>query len=162
MIIVRDPYERLVSAFRDKIERGKPLRKKGVYKRLKALLKRGPSDVPDIQKVHTFPEFLEYVKVELQLGVGNRHWSPMWQLFDPCAFKFDFIAKVETMAQDASFILPHLFRKKFHLFTANKSPNKNHTDVETYYKTVNPKTLKVIRDYFTDDFTAFGYEIDSI
>ena len=161
MIIVRDPYERLVSAFRDKFVNKKSFRN-GVYQRLKGLLKNSPSEVPNARKVHTFPEFLDYVTKELKLGVGNRHWSPIWQLFDPCAFKFDFVAKVETMAQDAPIILPRLFNKKFSLFTANKSNNKSKTDIRTLYKTVNPKTLQIIKNYFKDDFSAFGYDFDRI
>lgn len=106
VIFVREPLERLVSAYRDKFESpnsyyhslfGKPIISKYRVNASKAALNTG-SGV-------TFQEFTQYL-LDIHRPVGiDIHWEPANQLCNPCLLNYNFIGKFENMEEESTFLL---------------------------------------------------------
>ena len=131
VIAVRHPFERLVSAFRDKLERrgdeeyekhamndgiGREIVEK--YRKL-ALDKFGPDYLsaankygcaldPDPSRAEfldRLPTFWEFVQFLLNSNPGdyNTHWRPISLMCSPCSVTFDAILKLDNFQQELKF-----------------------------------------------------------
>ncbi|XP_046393315.1 carbohydrate sulfotransferase 11-like isoform X2 [Ischnura elegans] len=123
-LIVRDPFERLLSAYRNKIEgfRHKFYRKmaKDIISRFRL---RNPQMTPAMQrgpafeKSPTFSEFVSWVIASAKEGAGgsqggsqgiagfDEHWAPYFRFCTPCAVNFTVVAKMETLTRDELYII---------------------------------------------------------
>ena len=96
---VRHPFERLVSAFRDKFELS---RKYGyVYSRYAGKILKQPAGINSRRP--TFKEFVKYLLIE-RLEEYNDHWLPYWLHCHMCEMEYDVIGKLETWNEDVEFI----------------------------------------------------------
>ncbi|XP_012630596.2 carbohydrate sulfotransferase 8 [Microcebus murinus] len=106
MLFVREPFERLVSAFRDKFEHPNsyyhPVFGKAILARYRANASR--------EALRTgagvrFPEFVQYL-LDVHRPVGmDIHWDHVSRLCSPCLIDYDFVGKFESMEDDANFFL---------------------------------------------------------
>uniref|UniRef100_A0A3Q3G442 Carbohydrate sulfotransferase n=1 Tax=Labrus bergylta TaxID=56723 RepID=A0A3Q3G442_9LABR len=106
VLFVRDPFERLVSAYRDKFENkndyyhslfGRPIISRYRANPSQEALRTGDGV--------TFREFVHYL-LDPQRPVGNDiHWAKMSTLCPPCVIQYDFIGKFENMNSEANFLL---------------------------------------------------------
>ena len=110
---VRHPFERLVSAYRDKFEfakkysyvyslyAGKILGINKLKERLHI------KDSKSMSVLHgqrpTFEQFVDYLLGE-EVQNYNDHWVPYWLHCHLCEMEYDIIGKMDTWAQDAQFI----------------------------------------------------------
>ena len=100
-MIVRHPFERLISAYRDKIVyRTWRNWKENILERTK-----GKPDPARIEPM--IPTFKEFVTFHLSNGTHNKqsqdfdmHVRPFWHDCDPCNLPYSLIAKVETLDED--------------------------------------------------------------
>lgn len=119
IVMARDPYSRLFSAYVDKIFLLNKLR----YPR-QISENNGKSPVSCGYNV-TFQEFVDYVISRAENGSKiNRHWSPIYLLCRPCDVRYDVVAKIESFTKDMKYIL-------------------NHSDVSDYVKDV---LLDILQD----------------
>ena len=105
-LFVREPLERLVSAYRDKILVGPTY---GVN--IDIVRKYRPHEYnASIKRYHiTFSEFVRYVLDERAAGrVLDRHWIPQNELCRPCQHHYDFIGHHETLHNDAKYVVDRL------------------------------------------------------
>ncbi|XP_055450954.1 carbohydrate sulfotransferase 8 [Psammomys obesus] len=106
MLFVREPFERLVSAFRDKFEHPN-----SYYHPVfgKAILARYRANA-SLEALRTgsgvrFPEFVQYL-LDVHRPVGmDIHWDHVSRLCSPCLIDYDFVGKFESMEGDANFFL---------------------------------------------------------
>uniref|UniRef100_A0A8C5HAS5 Carbohydrate sulfotransferase n=1 Tax=Gouania willdenowi TaxID=441366 RepID=A0A8C5HAS5_GOUWI len=106
VMFVREPLERMVSAYRDKFENpnkyyhslfGKKIISKYRAKPSKAALKTGSGVM--------FKEFVQYL-LDVHRPVGmDVHWEQANQLCNPCLINYDFIGKFENMEEESNFLL---------------------------------------------------------
>uniref|UniRef100_A0A8D0A2J8 Carbohydrate sulfotransferase n=1 Tax=Sander lucioperca TaxID=283035 RepID=A0A8D0A2J8_SANLU len=106
VLFVREPFERLVSAFRDKFESPNsyyhPVFGRAIIARYRAnaslgALRSGAGV--------SFPEFVRYL-LDVRRPVGmDIHWTPVSQLCSPCLLRYSFIGKLESLEADANFLL---------------------------------------------------------
>ncbi|CAH1792707.1 unnamed protein product, partial [Owenia fusiformis] len=109
-MFVREPFERLVSAYIDKFyvpelngfweSWGRRIIKR-YREKASAVSKACGHDV-------TFEEFLSHSLSKVQqadISGGNEHWTTMHQICNPCGIKYDYIGHVETMRRDTDVIL---------------------------------------------------------
>ncbi|XP_057203652.1 carbohydrate sulfotransferase 8 isoform X2 [Triplophysa rosa] len=163
VLFVREPMERLVSAFRDKFESpnsyyhpvfGKPIISKYRVKASKVALKTG-SGV-------TFREFIHYL-LDVHRPVGmDIHWEPVNQLCSPCHLHYDFIGKVESLAEEASFILQKIGAPDNLTFPAFKDGNPKAARTSTqitqrYFSQLNASERQRAYDFFYMDYLMFNY-----
>lgn len=128
-VIVRHPFERILSAYRDKLENITTHNKTGAlfyYKKYgkkivsKYRLGNNSTNVRSILKEGQFlwkkneepvgvePTFREFVRYLIDTDLNQRaddHWIPFYLFCTPCLLKYDIIGKVETMQQDQLLII---------------------------------------------------------
>uniref|UniRef100_A0A4W3GT26 Carbohydrate sulfotransferase n=1 Tax=Callorhinchus milii TaxID=7868 RepID=A0A4W3GT26_CALMI len=106
VVFVRDPMERLVSAFRDKFEHSNnyyhPVFGKAILKKYRV---NASVEALDTGSGVTFREFAQYL-LDAQRPVGmDIHWEQISKLCSPCLIDYDFIGKFETLETDANHFL---------------------------------------------------------
>lgn len=113
---VRHPFERLLSAYRDKFfalssslaEENKAAKFLQMYGRKIIAKYRRPEDPlakgPLYTSVPTFPEFVDFL-LDTQVEEYNEHWLPFYLLCTPCHLNYTLVAKTETIEEDSRYIL---------------------------------------------------------
>ncbi|PIK57814.1 putative carbohydrate sulfotransferase 11 isoform X2 [Apostichopus japonicus] len=165
---VRNPFVRLLSAYRDKLEKRTSLN--GVFrkdwskkmKKLTEAFKRYRLRGMDLNT--TFHEYVEYVSDPQNnlLDPAEEHWIEMFRLSHPCAINFDFIGRVETLDRDTNFVLRNIIgiSPKKILFRNSTNPT-NSSDgrlLQKYFSDVPRKDVRALYQRFAPDFKLFGYE----
>jgi dermatan 4-sulfotransferase 1 len=60
----------------------------------------------------TFAEFVQYILDQRSMGaILDRHWRPQYELCNPCVVNYDFIGHQETLHPDAEYVLDILRRR---------------------------------------------------
>ncbi|KAI8512796.1 hypothetical protein Bbelb_094350 [Branchiostoma belcheri] len=115
-MIVREPLERLLSAYQDKFMYGRGVREYENNYGKHFLEVRTPNDADRWQKMATRASpskvrlnvtFAEFVRGVLT-GEGryfNIHWQPQHLICHPCQIHYDYIGHLETMSDDVRFIM---------------------------------------------------------
>ena len=115
-LVVRHPFERLMSAYVDKLESySRDVEYRGGYyyamyghdivSSYRAKYKQKFPGNPLFEKKEpSFVEFVEYL-IETPLDKYDEHWKPIFVLCPPCHFNFDIIVKMETFKRDTEFLL---------------------------------------------------------
>ncbi|XP_025951744.1 carbohydrate sulfotransferase 9 isoform X2 [Dromaius novaehollandiae] len=164
-IFVRDPMERLVSAFRDKFEHpnsyyhpvfGKAIIKKYRQNANEEALKTG-SGVK-------FKEFIQYL-LDSHRPVGmDIHWEQVSKLCYPCLINYDFIGKFETLEEDANYFLQLVgapAELKFPNFKDRHSSDErtNAEVVRQYLKKLSKQERQLTYDFYYLDYLMFNYTL---
>lgn len=162
-IFVRDPLERLVSAFRDKFEHpnsyyhpvfGKAIIKKYRHNADEEALKTG-SGVK-------FKEFIQYL-LDSHRPVGmDIHWEQVSKLCYPCLINYDFIGKFETLEEDANYFLQLVgapAELKFPKFKDRHSSDERTSAevVRQYLKELSKEERQLTYDFYYLDYLMFNY-----
>ncbi|XP_035778874.1 carbohydrate sulfotransferase 11-like [Anopheles albimanus] len=167
-LIVREPFERLLSAYRNKLEgcRNKYYKLLGeqiVKKFRKGHLLKGakPPHGP------TFREFLEFLVSHYRSGGRfDEHWSPVYSFCTPCSINFTLIAKMETFQRDSEYIirqagLETLLLNKMPRYKARWITNRATSDTKNliprYFAQIDEKLLTDVLEIYQLDFELFGY-----
>ncbi|CAG9799276.1 unnamed protein product [Chironomus riparius] len=165
-LIVREPFERLLSAYRNKMEEGR----NNYYKLLgDQIVKRfrGQQPLKNDPSGPTFKEFLQFVVQHYKSGGRfDEHWSPIYQFCTPCSINFTLIAKMETFDRDSEYIIRQAGLETLLL---NKVPNtkvskisnrsKNNTAslISRYFSQIDRHLLEDILEIYQLDFDLFNY-----
>ncbi|XP_047484466.1 carbohydrate sulfotransferase 13-like [Penaeus chinensis] len=154
-MIVRDPFERLLSAYKDKIESTK----QKFYRTLRCQIQhRATKTTRDCQP--TFPEFVDYLLEERAKGKApNEHWAPYHSFCSPCQLPFDYVLRFESLLEEEAFLVA-----KVPGLSAVVKPHKlhaSHTDYSAvtrqYFSQLSPLKLARLYDIYRNDFIIFGY-----
>ncbi|XP_064111504.1 carbohydrate sulfotransferase 11-like [Macrobrachium nipponense] len=154
LVIVRHPFHRLLSAYRDKLHfaEGRPYFQKKVHSYI--VRRRTGANLTDIQ----WPEFVDF----LTLGRGqlaDDHWSSYMSLCHPCAIDYDVIAKLETLQEDSDKFL-RLIEAPEYLHFPNTSRTSRRTDSvlwSDYQRQLSSHQLSALYKAYGRDFELFGY-----
>lgn len=129
-LVVREPFERILSAYRNKFEHGRNTYYKllgdQIIKKFRVMTTNRVScykkcKMQPISSIFfiflhnkrqdpfagpTFSEFLEFVVQHYKSGGRfDEHWSPIYQFCTPCSVNFTLIAKMETFQRDTEYII---------------------------------------------------------
>lgn len=177
LLVVREPFVRLLSAYRDKLEYISP----PFYRKLaKAIVAEHREDAikvlgPIKSSGPTFYEFVAYLiakyKAQGPNMVYDEHWAPYYQFCSPCAVNFTVIAKVETLSRDSAYVIQQLGLgqvlekrvrdRRTRLRTVmNKSRDGKNTSalLRHYFGQLNESMLNELLRIYGLDFEMFGYE----
>lgn len=163
VMFVREPLERMVSAYRDKFANpneyyhnlfGKPIIRKYRTNASMSALSTG-SGV-------TFSEFVQYL-LDVHRPVGmDIHWEPANQLCNPCQLDYDIIGMFENMEEESNFLLrmvgapPNLTLPTF----KDRDPTAERTSLqitEKYFSEVSTRDRQRIYDFYYMDYLMFNY-----
>ncbi|XP_050736877.1 carbohydrate sulfotransferase 11-like [Eriocheir sinensis] len=173
-LVVRHPFARILSAYRDKIERPYPLPFRPYFQQLqKAILARyrEPGDnSTDLPPHPTFSEFVDYL-IESTKNLKTAKdwmenvicWIPYWVQCGVCSSDYQVIVKVETMVDDEQ-LLAHVAdlteiqdRVEWRNRRAGSSTSMLLPD---YFKTLTRHQVQLLHLRFKMDFDLFGYTIE--
>lgn len=161
---IRHPFDRLVSAFMDKVERSK---KSWGHQML--LRKYGKSD---------FETFLDYVineNAHHNSNAVNNHWKKFQDRCGFCTLKYDVIGRMESFDEDTRYIflkanliqeIPlelselavHQTKKKSRS-KGDKSPSNR---TLTYFANVSQAMIQSIYQVYKIDFELFEYNLQGL
>lgn len=159
--IVRHPFERLLSAFRDKLEDEKKTYYNDKYgKYIIKWYRLGEEN----RTVPYFEEFLKYIVHEKSF---DEHWRPYYQECAPCFVKYDYILKMENFANELDYLVENLNNEKVtRIINKNNKDNINplgrtNGDInKRYFSTISLSLLKELYEIYKKDFELFDYAPD--
>ncbi|XP_078071746.1 carbohydrate sulfotransferase 9-like [Mustelus asterias] len=163
VLFVRDPMERLVSAFRDKFEHPNiyyhPVFGKAILKKYRS---NASAEALSTGAGVTFSEFVHYL-LDPQKPVGmDIHWEPISQLCSPCLINYDFIGKFEHLESDANHFLNLIgapLQLHFPSFKDRHSTDQRTTlaVVKQYLLQISPLERQQIYNFYYLDYLMFNY-----
>uniref|UniRef100_UPI00358F00BF carbohydrate sulfotransferase 10 isoform X2 n=1 Tax=Myxine glutinosa TaxID=7769 RepID=UPI00358F00BF len=163
--IVRDPFDRIISAFKDKFVEN-PRHEVWYQQRIAPVIiqkfRRGKSSLGPLR----FEEFVRYLGSEKRsaldsmLGEHIIHWESYLRLCAPCSIRYDSIGHHETLRDDAPYIL-HMAG----LSGLVRYPDiprgiteYNRSKIAHYFATVDKKHILKLYLKYWEDFALFGYK----
>ena len=167
-IVVRHPFDRLLSAYRDKafpnLLNGKI---HGYYYKIKKSVLRRSRHILTAQErqsyVPTFEEFAQHVLV-----TSNIHWNSYAFRCDPCHINYDYIIRLETLTTDSQLFLGDVYPEVSALPTSNSyriaQSNKTSNDQSKTLKEfseLRTSTFNKITDKFQGELQLFGYKFNA-
>ncbi|KAM4614264.1 carbohydrate sulfotransferase 8 [Discoglossus pictus] len=163
MIFIREPFERLVSAFRDKFEHANnyyhPVFGKAIISRYR---RNATKEALRTGSGVQFKEFIQYL-LDVHRPVGmDIHWDHVSRLCSPCLIDYDFIGKFESMEEDANFLL-HLIgapqNLTFPRFKDRHSNEERTTNkiTQQYFAQLSPSERQRTYDFYYMDYQMFNY-----
>ncbi|NXP49262.1 CHSTE sulfotransferase, partial [Heliornis fulica] len=159
-IFVRNPMERLLSAYRNKFGEIKEYQQKYGVEIVRRYRKNGGNSAGDDV---TFSEFLRYLLDE-EVERMNEHWMPIYNLCQPCAVRYDFIGSYERLNADANYILERIQSPSFIHFPERQSWYKPVTAETLHYYLCNTqrRLIKELLPKYILDFSLFAYPLPNI
>lgn len=163
VLFVREPFERLVSAFRDKFENpnfyyhsvfGRAIISRYRANATKSALNTGTGV--------TFREFVQYL-LDAQRPVGmDIHWERVSQLCSPCLIPYDFIGKIESLQEDADFLLRGIGAPENLTFPdfKDRNPRAKRTSsrvTQDYFSQLNRTERQKVFEFYYRDYLMFSY-----
>jgi len=152
-LFVRDPFERMLSAFENKF----------VAKRWKAGLVRHYSKeiVDNFKRVHpnsddnvTFTKFIYYVA---SVGFNKEsHWKTYYKLCHPCDIHYDFIGRFDHMPEEAAYLLRQTGMDQVATFPEFLTHNTTNKMFGNYAQIPKAKIFE-LAEAFRQDLEMFGY-----
>ncbi|XP_021193828.1 carbohydrate sulfotransferase 11 [Helicoverpa armigera] len=168
MVIARNPFERLLSAYRNKLEGDLPSAKyfqDRVGRRIIKAYRENPSN-ESLEFGHdvTFKEFALFLtnrSEELADVVNNEHWQPITNLCHPCLIKYTLVGKYETLVDDSQLAL--------HTINAShiQFPRLDHTSgtaekLHRYFSQLDLPLIRRLYKLYKHDYRIFNYDLDNI
>lgn len=182
-MIVRHPFERIVSAYRDKLENLNIGREHGAQhfyekygKKIVQKYRKGPqnntihatyleqnTNLPAPRGVEpTFEEFVKYLIDTDLVHYADDHWIPYYLYCTPCYLDYEVIAKFETLDRDQRYLIQKLeLENKVNPKWKHLTKGKKTADVVKEYMATISKSdiLKLSRKYIVD-FEMYNYSFD--
>jgi len=171
-LIVRHPFDRLLSAYRDKLERynGYYYKKygKAIVRswRHQGLIRFGPlySGSQGRQgRQARMPSWWEFVMAVLNDQLLDDHWRPMLDLCSVCGIEYDFLIKFEHLSREEEYLRERLRLKDV---IGPRWENKNRKGRATtkelrdsYFGQLSEDEVFRLYQLYESDFQAFEYEL---
>uniref|UniRef100_A0A182PK89 Carbohydrate sulfotransferase n=1 Tax=Anopheles epiroticus TaxID=199890 RepID=A0A182PK89_9DIPT len=158
-IVVRDPFERLISAYEERLlGQIHPY-----FKNLSHQIYKRYHDDGQEFGIPSFQDFARYVVDQFRnKKPSDLHWRPINDLCTPCLARYDSIMKMETFAQDLEYL-----KNRTHLHEKIKSVQMNHSRrdpikrlIEKYYSQLTKQQFDDLYDIYKIDFELFQYSPD--
>jgi len=166
IIFVRHPFERILSAFRDKLEdpslKGAKFNEYyyNKYGRRIVMHYRREKITGPTYKYPRFSEFIHYI-LDRDLRYDDEHWGPYYKECTPCHIKYNFIGHFETLYWDI-----HLLANKTNL-TSQWDDQNDYFQSSTYKKisqeyfaTIERDVIRRLYKRYKIDFEMFGYDAE--
>ena len=174
-VIVRHPFERLVSAFHDKFIITKQINLmepfidyylglKGINKP-KTLRQSWINEYVDV----SFKTFVDFVLHEYSLSAKisgpSGHWWPFTDMCKLCELEFNYVGKLETLEQDVDCILDtfpeyellHRMKERIKV-KVNSSGHHNKNMTMDYFSQLSREIIIELYNMYDADFALGGYE----
>ncbi|KAJ3600519.1 hypothetical protein NHX12_031500 [Muraenolepis orangiensis] len=165
-LFVRDPFVRLISAFRNKFLEAND----NFYKRFaQPMLQRygnqptPPASASEAFAAGIYPSFSQFVQYLLDSETEkhapfNEHWRQAYRLCHPCQIQYDFVGHLETQDEDAEHLLRQLRVDNIVEFPASLKNLSASLSVADWFSMVPLEARRQLYKLYEPDFRLFGYE----
>jgi len=165
IVIVRHPFERVLSAYRDKLEdsqRGSEHGTMHYYRKYGRKIVSEHRKSNATRKEPTFEEFVEYlIHTDLSLYADD-HWLPFYLFCTPCLVDYDFIVQFETFDEDFQLLL-----RRLDAGASAAGPSWRHVThggrtsnvAETYFSKLSKSSVLQLARKYHLDFQLFNYNV---
>ncbi|KAL9965113.1 hypothetical protein ACROYT_G028866 [Oculina patagonica] len=164
---VREPFERILSAYKDKFVYPRKFDRPMLELHGREILKNFRPDASQsaLEQLNdiTFREFIEYLVTKgsnRSTPVMDWHWDNYVNICGMCAINYDFIGHYETFDQDLSDfkVAARLSPEQAKVFNAHAS-NKSDTasSIISYYSQIPSEWINILGEMFRANFEMFGY-----
>ncbi|XP_055708756.1 carbohydrate sulfotransferase 11-like [Phlebotomus papatasi] len=161
-LIVRHPFERLLSAYRDKMQNALP---NSFHHKLgnTIIQKYRTNKHSRLPRWPTFPEFVNYLIDQIHNHRElDMHWTPITNFCTPCQVRFNIIAKFETLEEDQRYIIDkanigHIVSPQWK--NSGKGKKSTVDMLEDFYNELSDKQVKELYEFFKYDFELFDYSV---
>ncbi|XP_068606116.1 carbohydrate sulfotransferase 12-like [Brachionichthys hirsutus] len=164
-LFVRDPFLRLISAYRDKLETPN----EEFYHRFARVMLRSygnqptpPSTVDEAFGAGIRPSFSHFVQYLLDPRTEkkvpfNEHWQQVYRLCHPCQIQYDFVGHLETAEEDAEQLLRQLRVDNVVEFPTSSGTLAAGGWEADWFSTVPVAARRELFKLYEPDFRLFGY-----
>jgi len=152
-VFVREPIQRMLSAYKDKFLLHERYTKDMREEIVKAL--RPKNYKPEGKNFVSFPEFLQYFSDN---KTRNQHWRQYEKICHPCVVDYDFIGHMETLEEDATLLLRMMGIDDRTSYPPIQKQRTSSSEVLKYYSQVPTQYIERIAELYRSDFDMFGYE----
>ncbi|CAG5100034.1 Similar to CHST8: Carbohydrate sulfotransferase 8 (Homo sapiens) [Cotesia congregata] len=181
VLIVRHPFERLLSAYRDKLENSVARRDHGTlyfyrkYGRTIVDKYRDKTFTPPPKDQFisndnepkpagiepTWKEFVNYL-IDTDLEIySDDHWIPYYLYCTPCSLNYTYILKVETLDLDQSLIIEKLnLKNKIHPIHRHKGSQDKLNPSKIYFRQLTQQQISELYNKYKLDFEMFDYSAE--
>lgn len=176
-MVVRHPFERILSAYRDKLEdlsRDLEARDGYYYTRYgKAIVSEyrkkknnAPNEKLDMKNnvtnerpEPTWKEFITYL-LSTPVTKYDEHWTPIWMLCSPCIVRYDVIAKMETFSEDTMFTIAQAgLGNKLSVEWKHRTGTGGSSDtIAEYFSQLTKSEVAALFSKYRLDFELYGYD----
>ena len=165
IMFVRDPLERLLSAYRNKIAydyNGKFHRRFGI-EIIKKYRKNFTEEVSKQDRA-TFPEFVAYLVHQGSTEKRDVHWERQHHLCQPCRINYDFVGRYESLRYDAQLALELMGAAEAVTFpdTGKAREGKETSQLmSNFFSQISQDEFTQLQKLYKVDFETFGYHMPS-
>ncbi|XP_034020046.1 carbohydrate sulfotransferase 12-like [Thalassophryne amazonica] len=165
-LFVRDPFNRLLSAFRGKFQKFNWYFYENYAWHILHHFGHLPEPTPSMHEAFTsglFPSFNNFIEYLLDPQTEKNvpfepHWRQMHRLCHPCHIQFDFIGHQETLQDDAEQLLNLLNLQDDIKFPPSYENMTSSNMVLDWFRTVPLEDRRKLYNMYEEDFRLFGYE----
>lgn len=163
LIVVRHPFERLLSAYLDKFKTRNKWTEHFQHKYGSYIVNKYRKSHATSEEDITFMEFLEFLTDETTTCENrmNPHWAPYWILCHICRIKYNHIIRFENLTQGLNTFWLKVFGKHLNesLWTwEHKGLHDTKPLMKKYFYKLPPLLMNKLYKLYHLDFTIFGYE----
>lgn len=162
-MFIRHPFERLLSAFRNKFNQNSSSSDyfRSRYGRQIIKQYRTNATGESLARGHdvTFREFVQYIIDPRTTArtAFNEHWRPMVDLCLPCTIQYNVIGKYETLMDDAWLVLEKAQLSRLVSFPRSDRPSSTNSLIEEYTNQLTKEELLHLYHIYEMDFRLFDY-----
>ncbi|XP_076469044.1 carbohydrate sulfotransferase 11-like [Babylonia areolata] len=181
-MFVREPFERLLSAWRNKFLNGKnPYFRKqfghSILRRFRDSYETPAAEEEEEEEKEEegtgskrdratgtvrFDEFLQYIVDPLRTEALNEHWATYHRLCLPCSVRYDFVGRYETLDVDAQHVLRAVRADgvvRFPTRSASYKDNQTSSYLAGFYRNLSAPLLRRVYSVYKKDFQLFNFAL---
>lgn len=161
---VREPFERLVSAYRNKftLKYNSSFHKRFGTRIIKRYRKNAMQEAMLSGDDVKFKEFVEYLidPATQRDGPLNEHWQTVYQLCHPCHIHYDMVGKYETLEDDANYVLRLVgVGDSLRFPSYAKSTRTTDTMTAQFFSNISSQQQVQLYNLYKMDFLMFNYSL---
>ncbi|NWI43781.1 CHST9 sulfotransferase, partial [Picathartes gymnocephalus] len=159
VMFTRHPFERLVSAYRDKLLHSEPFYSTTVADEIRAMFRKNKNSSEKV----SFQEFAKFIAAKPPHTL-DIHWKPMFLLCDPCNIHYDIVGKYETLGLDSEHVLKVIGAPKSLQYPSLKryrSEKRTDGDITLeYLRQLTSAQIEELKKLYQMDFFLFNYTLN--
>ena len=158
-MIVRDPFERLVSAYRNKFESNDE-HFRHVQKIIIEKYRQNKTERVETGDRASFTEFVRHL-IDTPAWTHDQHWMAHEDVCRPCDVKYDFIGSIDTLERDLAYVMRkiHANETKHHVNQDSGALAKTKLLTASFFKKVPKEYFDKLLAIRKADFELFGYPL---